>query len=220
MVLGLMVCQVLGLTPGRGNGVDKPPKCTEDEPTFGDPPGTRRTEDCPDGGGLFWEKGGTDYFTKIRSLFLKLGHLEDCGLNEDSCLALGGHFNLGTGQNGDGSRALFEPQIIRWISSLLANHFQPSVVIGFGWLGRLDEISKHWNHPNGLYVDWNSPKKIRFGADERDYHFRIWIGKNKKGDPVKVIGWPNHPRKRPFTSKPIWNRSLNRIPQLMNFEKK
>ena len=205
----------IGLTPGGGKGKEKPLKSSDDQLTFGQPAGKRPTEDCPNGDGLFWGKD-TDYFVKIRSLFLKLGHLHDSRLSEDSCLALSGHLNLGTGQNADGSKASLEPQIIRWISSLLANHFRPTVIIALGWFGRLGEISKHWNHAGGLHVEWDSPRLMRFEADGRNYHFRIWVGKNRNGDSVTIIGWPNHPRKRPFTEMPIWQRSLNRIPQLLS----
>ncbi len=203
----------IGLTPGGGKGkTEKAVKDIENTLTFGRPAGIRPTKNNPDGDGLFWEKD-TDYFKKVRSLFLKLGRLKDNRLSEDSCLALSGHLNLGTGQNGVGANAELEPQIIRWVSSLLANHFRPDVVVVFGWLGRLNEIGQYWNHANGLHVDWNSPTAlVKFKADGRNYRFRIWMGKNKAGDVIKIIGWPNHPSRRPFTGgeKGVeWKRALS-----------
>jgi hypothetical protein len=98
------------------------------------------------------------------------------------------------------------------VSKLLNETHSPDLVVLFGLNGILkdDEISGWWNE-SGLPVDWkNPPNTLRFnGYSQTNYYFREWTVKNSKNHPIRLVIWPNHPSRPPFSDLSIWKQSVN-----------
>lgn len=187
---------VLGVSPGNSPAASGGAFLSDYTPTFGEPaPGFRYRD-------------SSSYWDKVRILSTSLLRTWDPSLTEDECIALTGHLNLGTGMFGLAGEDAVEPDVVRWVSSVIAA-FRARVVVGLGLVGlltaRSDRVRDAWNG-GVLQTDWTLPK-----WQERDgFRFRHFIAQSDE-TPVHILLWPNHPSRVPFTGPPrpggAWERS-------------
>jgi len=88
------------------------------------------------------------------------------------------------------------------------------LVVLFGLKGILksSEKAKHWNHENGLMIKWKKPQNlINFKAYKTSsYKYKEWQVINAKNHKIKVVLWPNHPSRAPFSKNFImWEKSVH-----------
>ena len=195
---------LIGVSPGGS-----PDKSTADK-EFLSKPSARKT-----GKSNFYYKDGRNYWTKLRYL---VNNYFDEIVDELDSLSLTSHFNLGTEQSGRGTKEKVEEDLTRWISGLLNNKHNPDLVVLFGLKNILQdpEISNYWNHEDGLTINWQRPhlQMLFKSCDERRYHFRVWETTNSQGHSMKVVLWPNHPSKHPFTyDMDMWESSVDQFIQ-------
>lgn len=146
------------------------------------------------------------YWQKTRELCIGIIQKNGPGIESAAdCLALSGHLNLGTKNEGRGTFEATNRKIIDWIPTAL-EILKPRVVILFGWKSLIGNLSKRWDvsHPLGFLVNSNAEQTISFKGDsQRAYSFSIWQLKSSWGK-ITTICWPNHPSKPPFNRKNNW----------------
>ncbi|MEC4749738.1 hypothetical protein [Methylomicrobium sp. Wu6] len=160
----------------------------------------------------FYYPDARDYWIKLRYLshsFFKRFHPE---ITEIQALSLTSHVNLGTGSAGSATIKDVEKDYVKWVSDLLNETHSPDLVVLFGLNGILkdDDISKWWNE-SGLRVDWKKPTNT-FGFNgyiQRSYYFREWSVRNAKSHPIRLVIWPNHPSRPPFSDLSIWKQAVS-----------
>lgn len=51
------------------------------------------------------------------------------------------------------------------------------------------------------------------------YKFKVWNTRRIDGEPLVIIGWPNHPSRHPFGDRepfPVWRRSVEQAAWLLS----
>lgn len=192
---------IIGISPG--NSPRKEDRSSPTKNKSGEPP----TFGTPHKGFIYQDT--KNYWSKVSSLCRHFVRRTEKKMSDDDCIALSSHLNLGTGQAGEASVDDTDQAIIHWVSSLLNNFFQPSLVVCFGLNGILQARFDDWNHRGGLHVDWRSPD---FNQPFNTYRFRLWKATSAQGKRIGVLMWPNHPSRHPFAGDENgteWNRALN-----------
>lgn len=104
-----------------------------------------------------------------------------------------------------------EKDIVKWISCLLNSVHDPDLVILFGLTSimRDAEIRSWWNDERGLYVDWERPRERQFrGYSKKSLLYREWQVQNARRHRMRIVIWPNHPSRAPFTDFDTWKLSV------------
>ncbi len=157
------------------------------------------------------------YWEKLRYLAYRYFKNSCPKFTELDALSLVTHINLGTGSAGQASVRDVEENYVQWASCLINEVHDPDVVIFFGLSGILRDgtVSKWWNCPSGISVDWNKPDRTcKFPVDSKNYIFRVWEKTNANGHKLKLVIWPNHPSRPPFGSIDVWQRAVDRFVEL------
>ncbi len=165
-----------------------------------------------------------NYWDKVRELFIALiRHYESHQMSEDDCLAISGHLNLDTGRAGQVKPENLDSDFVAWVSRIIAAHLMPRVVVCVGLRGVFNKptVSKMWNIPGGLNVQWDRPQFCeRFVIDgaPSKYSFNGWLADGADGKKVMVVSWPNHPSRHPFGSYPSaeWTSAINHGKQFLD----
>ncbi len=124
------------------------------------------------------------------------------------------HFNLGLGSTGRASKSDVDPQYINWVSTLLNQKLKPDLVVLFGLKSILKDnlVSNSWNAGSGLQIDdWSKPNKSLDFIDtetQQKYSFSEWVVTNELGHSFKVVLWPNHPSRPPFSDMEKWKKAV------------
>jgi len=155
----------------------------------------------------FFYRDTRNYWNKVRYLAREL-----TAIPEHDSLLIVSHFNLGINSSGKASIESVEKNMIQWISRLLNKVIKPDLVIFFGLKGILTnpKISDLWNEGEGLKIDWRLPNaKIAFPNNGRNYYYSEWSATNALGHKMRLVIWPNHPSRPPFSSNmKSWERSV------------
>lgn len=198
---------VVGVSPGNSPKQEDRSFVTKDQ--YGEPP----TYGKPHAG--FSYEDPAHYWAKVRSLCSHFVSRLAPGMEEDDCIALSGHLNLGTGQAGRASAADTDRQITSWVSALLNRFFQPRLIVCFGLNRIIKARSEDWNHPEGLRINWQRPD---FERSFNRYRFRLWLATSALGKRVGVLMWPNHPSRHPFAGdehRAEWKDALHQADSLL-----
>ena len=182
---------VVGLSPGSSPAASGQPTSstgvgTYDPPTFGD---VHQGFLYPD---------PRNYWDKIQVLCKAVVRQHAPTLSLDDCLALSGHYNLGTGLFGEASMDAVEPEIVSWLSGLVNLVLPARVIVCLGLNSILasHKCNRLWNGaPNALSIDWRNPQ---FSYPFQRYQFRVWETRRSDGEEILVCVWPNHPSRHPF----------------------
>ncbi len=168
----------------------------------------------------FYYPDSSGYWKKLRMLCSSYFQFHDNSMDEADSISLTTHLNLGTGAAGSATKMDVERDIIKWVSKLLNKVHEPDTVILFGLKAILsdNEISSWWNHDGGLKINWLKPdiQKPFNSYKKRRYYYRIWNTTNARGKNIKVVLWPNHPSRAPFSNYDIWQKSIDEFLVLSN----
>lgn len=167
--------------------------------------------------GIFY-KDTKKYWDKTRELCISVVKRYAPTLSETDCLSLSGHLNLGLGAFGTAKSGSVEVPIIQWVSELLLSHLRPRVVVLFGLktiLLKNKEYQEAWNHKHGLQINWaKSSREIHLNGRTKE-KFSIWDSFRDDNETVKVVMWPNHPSRCPFTNRIEWTKSVEQFTTLL-----
>ena len=163
----------------------------------------------------FYYKDGKRYTEEVRYLARAFCLMEGTVTSERDALSLCSHFNLGTKRAGTVSKPVIEQDVVQWVSRLLNTVHNPDLIVLFGLLkilqDRDQEVSSWWNCKGGLQINWNKPdhQRIFSGYTKKALRYREWIAHNSQGNDVRVVTWPQHPSKPPFThDMKMWESSV------------
>lgn len=152
------------------------------------------------------------YWLKLRYLSHSYFKMHDSNITENEAISLTSHFNLGTGSAGMATVKDVEEPYVKWVSNLLDKIHSPDIVILFGLNGILgvDEIFGWWNQ-TGLSVNWKKPDNsfLLSSYSKKNYMFREWSAINSNGHTMRLVMWPNHPSRHPFSSFELWKQSVD-----------
>ena len=122
---------------------------------------------------------------------------------EDS-YALFGNMNLDSSRSGEASGVQIDPVFGEWVLSTIRDGLRPRIVICLGLkskpeairllaqaFGEFDIAKPHTEHPLECY------KKTRLV-------FREWDCTGPTGNQIKIVLWPQHPSRSPFTNLETW----------------
>lgn len=198
---------VIGVSPGNS------PKVENNENNYVCVPSTVIGEKSN-----FYYPDTRSYWAKIRHLSCEFFRCNDTNIKPEDALLITTHFNLGTGAFGEASKRAIERPIVEWVTKLLNTVYAPDLVVLFG-LGSImtdRDVSNWWNTAEGLKVDWKKPMNVlpfnpdRMRSYKRSYKYREWIIENAIGHRLRLVIWPNHPSRPPFTNMDIWNQSITK----------
>jgi hypothetical protein len=157
----------------------------------------------------FYYPDGRHYWDKLRLLSHNYFKVTCPDISEEDAIAMSSHFNLGTGSAGKASTSDVEPLYINWVSTLLNQKLRPDLVVLFGLKSILKKkaIRDSWNNESGLRVDWSVPKETSLNTEA--YSFSEWTVTNALGHSIKIVLWPNHPSRPPFSDIKKWELAVN-----------
>jgi len=152
------------------------------------------------------------YWKKLRYLSHSYFRNSCNSFSENDAISLTTHINLGTGSAGKASVADVEEEYVKWASKLVNCYHNPNLVVLFGlWkIIRDRKVSQWWNHQSGIQINWEKPDYTKvFSANGIKYQYRLWSAINSNGHQTKIVIWPNHPSRWPFSSFDLWKQSVN-----------
>ena len=197
---------LIGVSPGNSPGAAENRR-TQAPSGFRSEPSLYKESDSH-----FYWPDSRRYWEKLRFLAQSISKISSPGIDERSAISVTTHLNLGTGSAGAADETSVEKAIIKWVSYLLGTFHNPDFVFLFGLnsLVKKKEITEAWEHPKGLSINWHKPHTVypMKSYQRQTLKFREWDVTNRLGHTMKVVTWPNHPSRPPFTSWEIWQRSV------------
>jgi len=163
----------------------------------------------------FYYPDGRRYWEKLRLLSYNYFKVSCTDITEEDAISMSSHFNLGLGSAGRAEKSDVDPQYINWASTLLNQKLKPDLVVLFGLKNILKDksVRDSWNAGSGLRIDnWSKPNNtIDFSDKEAKskYSFYEWTVTNALGHPIKIVLWPNHPSRPPFSDFKKWEQAVN-----------
>lgn len=153
------------------------------------------------------------YWDKLRMLSHMYFKYRCPEISEGDAVSMTSHLNLGTGSAGRATVFDVDDHIIGWVSKLLNEKLCPDLVVLFGLKKILTnkDVSRSWNIDGGLNLDWSNPCNTFDFLDDksnRKYKFNQWIVTNSQGHRFKLVLWPNHPSRPPFSDVHKWEQSI------------
>ena len=147
---------------------------------------------------------GRNYWRKIRRLARTVVQVGTT-TSEDS-YALFGNMNLDPSRSGQASDVRIDEQFGRWVLRTIREGLRPRFLICFGFLGKpeaikllaqafeIDPAMPHAKYPLDCYK-------------QKRLVFREWGCAGPTGNPIKLVLWPQHPSRVPFTNLEIWRKA-------------
>lgn len=159
------------------------------------------------------------YWKKVRLLCTNLLYSVDDTLTCCDSLALSGHMNLGTRQEGNAKNGV-NAKIADRVPDIIVDHLKPRVLILFGFKGLLkqDEIVQNAFRRNVTLakVESNRPEEVPFKFPcKGQYSFQIWETERPDGGKMTIVLWPNHPSRVPFSNSDAWKASITQANSLL-----
>ena len=144
-------------------------------------------------------EGILEYWDKIRYLARTL-LMPPCSSAEDA-YALFGNVNLDTHRSGSASRVEIDPVFARWVLETIRDKLRPSVLVCLGVKGKLKHRSLREAFETTFGLKLSEPDE-KYAFDR--YFFDEWDASVGADRQLKVIFWPNHPSRHPFSSFEKW----------------
>jgi hypothetical protein len=146
------------------------------------------------------------YWVRVRQLGSHIIQARAVGISESDSHALIGQLNLGTGHFGEAKNAPFESEYCRWVPDAILDYLRPSYVVLLGMRSRLGRTGSGFDPMNRLEINWAKPDDcFSFAACKvSKFVFRIWNRKRPDGKLIRVVMWPQHPRRPPMTKDQMW----------------
>ena len=133
--------------------------------------------------------------------------LEIGGATEEDAYALLGNMSLDTKRSASVSDVRIDPVFARWVLRTIRDRLRPRYLVCFGLkskreaLGLLEETFD-------AFARGKPHAEHRFrGYDRSRLVFQEWDCTGPSGNKMKIVQWPQHPSRAPFTSFPFWQQA-------------
>ena len=123
--------------------------------------------------------------------------------NADS-YALFGNMNLDPNRAGKASDVRIDPAFGEWVLRTIRDRLRPRFVICLGLKGKPDALkllARVFDEFNGAEPHEAHPLVC---YERRRLMFREWNCRGSTGNQTKLVLWPQHPSRSPFTRPEIW----------------
>jgi hypothetical protein len=150
------------------------------------------------------------FFEKIQSMFSILIN-RIYGLDRKDALSLSGLLNLDDGRYGDSSQIKFDTNFASWVIQTAIEKLQPDFLICLGLKGRISEILPLI----GTNIDYRRPDRTSLfqAYQPKAMKFEEWRLPRPDGSHTRLVLWPQHPSRAPFSNKALWDKSVEEYAQ-------
>ena len=183
----------LGVSPGsaRSWGGKDPAKEPFAAPTAGKPhPHITRLGRC------------TNFGDKIHHLAATI--LSTADVAEGDVYALFGNVVLDPGRSGQAKHVTIRPAFASWVLGTIREHLRPRFLICLGMKGNR-EAARLLNQTFRDFVRGSPGSKPLFrGYQRHNLVFEEWDVEGPHGHKTKIVYWPQHLRRAPFSSGTRW----------------
>ena len=146
---------------------------------------------------------GKNYWRKIRRLARTVVQVGTTS-SEDS-YALFGNMNLDSNRRGQASDVRINVKFGRWVLRTIRDRLRPRFLICLGLKGKPEAIKLL---AQAFAIDAVKPQVHGLACyQERRLVFREWDCEGSVGNPIKLVLWPQHPSRAPFTNSKIWRHA-------------
>ena len=142
------------------------------------------------------EKG---YWRKIRRLARTV--VQTGTTNSEDSYALFGNMNLDPNRSGNAGDVQIDEKFGRWVLRTIRNKLRPRFLICLGLKGKPEAIKLL---AQAFKIDAVEPHTEPLKCYEKKLVFREWDCAGPTGDPIKLVLWPQHPSRAPFTNVETW----------------
>ena len=137
------------------------------------------------------------YWDKIRYLACTL--LTPPSGSAEDAYALFGNLNLDPRRSGSASEVAVNPDFVRWLLETIRDKLRPSFLVCLGLKGKLrDDPALRKVFETTLGLNLRGPDAYDKGF------FKEW---NVADGQLKIVFWPNHPSRPPFTRFENWKKA-------------
>lgn len=146
---------------------------------------------------------GKNYWRKIRGLARTVVQAGTTSC-EDS-YALFGNMNLDPSRSGQASKVGIDERFARWVLRTIRDGLRPRFLIGLGLIGKPEVMELL---ARAFKIDAVKPQEHALACYQaRRLIFREWDCEGSAGNPIKLVLWPQHPSRAPFTNLEIWRNA-------------
>mgnify|MGYP001189453794 CR=1 FL=1 len=151
------------------------------------------------------------YWDKLRGLAKSMLMNEE--LSETDAYALFANLNLDSGASGDASRVQVDPHFASWILLNIRDRLRPRFLICLGLGGYLQKNPTVRDLFGEVFPEFQLSKphhEFQFQSyTVQNLRFREWDVRGPNGNEIKIILWPQHPSRAPFTNLGHWQAACD-----------
>ena len=143
---------------------------------------------------------GKHYWRKIRRLARTVVSAGTTGCADS--YALFGNMNLDSNRRGQASDVRIDEKFARWVLRTIRDGLRPRFLICLGLKGKPEAMELL---TQAFKIDAVKPQEQELACyKERRLVFREWDCEGSAGNRIKLVLWPQHPSRPPFTNLEIW----------------
>ena len=133
--------------------------------------------------------------------------LEIGGATEEEAYALLGNMSLDTRRSGRVRDVQIDPAFGRWVLRTIRDRLRPRYLVCFGLKSKKEALGLLEETFDG-FARGKPHAEHRFRGYERSrLAFQEWDCTGLSGNKMKIVQWPQHPSRAPFTSFPLWQQA-------------
>ena len=141
------------------------------------------------------------FWRKLRWLACTL--LQRGTMSAEDAFALFGNMNLDPHRSSRASEARMDAAFGTWVLRTIRDRLQPRIVICLGLRNKPDAM-RLLADELGFEGDVPGVEYPMTCYQEKRYTFREWDCVGPAGNELKVVQWPQHPSRAPFTNRETW----------------
>ena len=149
-----------------------------------------------------YSKSPTEFWRRIRHLARTTLQIGD--ITEEDAYALFGNVVLDPNRSGEARDAKIKPELGMWVLQTVRDHLRPRYLICLGMKGKKEAAKLLEATFDGFMRKEPHSEHLFRGYKCRQMTFEEWNVKGPCGNKIKIVYWPQHPRRVPFNSFDIW----------------
>ena len=148
---------------------------------------------------------GKNYWRKI--CWLARTILQAGTTSSEDSYALFGNMNLDSSRSGRASDVCIDERFGRWVLHTIRDGLRPRFLVCFGLKSKPEAMELL---AQAFRIDVLTPREHPLACYERKrLVFREWDCEGTAGNPIKLVLWPQHPSRAPFTNIEIWRNACH-----------
>ena len=147
-------------------------------------------------------RGVWDRIRYLARTILQIG-----GATEENAYALLGNMSLDTRRSGSVSDVRIAPVFARWVLRTIRDRLRPRYLVCFGLKSKKEALGLLEETFDGFALGKPHAEHRFRGYERRRLVFQEWDCTGPCGNEMKIVQWPQHPSRAPFTSFPFWQQA-------------